>query len=149
MITVIGSTKTIQRILVNIEAYNVIQSFFSRLNNVLANDVSKKTLYPDVSLLFFCFGKGHCLFILIKMMFILRFWNYFWYLLCINFTLSVPIRKSIPSLILNMAWQALNVYFSSKLRFERKLYYCGPGLLIRETKTRDKLLTRSRYQISA
>ena len=66
MITVIGSTKTIQRILVNIEAYNVIQSFFSRLNNVLVNDVSKKTLYPDVSLLFFWFGKGHCLFILIE-----------------------------------------------------------------------------------
>ena len=103
MITVIGSTKTIQRILVNIEAYNVIQSFFSRLNNVLVNDVSKKTLYPDVSLLFFWFGKGHCLFILIKK------WCSFYdfeiiFGICYVLTISIPIRKSIPSLILNMAW---------------------------------------------
>ena len=27
-----------------------------------------------------------------------------------------------------------NVYFSSKLRFQQKPYYCKPGLITRETK---------------
>ena len=31
------------------------------------------------------------------------------------------------------AWKDLNVYFSNKLRFEQKLYYCRPGLITRET----------------
>ena len=33
-------------------------------------------------------------------------------------------------------WEALNVYFSNKLQFERKLYYYRPGLITRETKMR-------------
>ena len=34
----------------------------------------------------------------------------------------------------NKIWEALNVYFSNKLQFERKLYYYRPGLTTRETK---------------
>ena len=33
-------------------------------------------------------------------------------------------------------WEVLNVYFSNKLQFERKLYYHRPGLVTRETKIR-------------
>ena len=40
------------------------------------------------------------------------------------------------------AWEALNVYFSNKLRFEQKLYYCRPGLITRATKMKEKFLTQ-------
>ena len=33
-------------------------------------------------------------------------------------------------------WEALNVYFSNKLQFQRKLYYYRPGLITIETKMR-------------
>ena len=33
-------------------------------------------------------------------------------------------------------WEALNVYFSNKLQFERKLYYNRAGLTTRETRMR-------------
>ena len=33
-------------------------------------------------------------------------------------------------------WEALNVYFSNKLQFQRKLYYYRPGLITSETKMR-------------
>ena len=33
-------------------------------------------------------------------------------------------------------WEALNLYYSNKLRFEQKLYYCRPGLITKETKMR-------------
>ena len=33
-------------------------------------------------------------------------------------------------------WETLNIYFSNKLQFERKLYYYRPGLTTRETKMR-------------
>ena len=32
------------------------------------------------------------------------------------------------------AWEALNIYFSNKLQFEQKLYYCRLGLITRATK---------------
>ena len=40
------------------------------------------------------------------------------------------------------AWEALNVYFNSKLWFKQKLYYFRPGLITRETKMRVKFVTQ-------
>ena len=43
-------------------------------------------------------------------------------------------RKKLVLTINKKTWEALNVYFSNKLQFERKLYYYRPGLTNRETK---------------
>ena len=40
------------------------------------------------------------------------------------------------------AWETLNVYFSKKLRFEVKIYFCRPVVITMETKMRDKFLTQ-------
>ena len=60
--------------------------------------------------------------------------KYFWSLLnSPNLIFQLLLCKSNVS---KKTWEALNVYFSNKLQFERKLYYYRPGLTTRETKMR-------------